>query len=108
MVCEIVKNVKSDHKYHPISVVNEEQEKAQLVKSLEKKKTEKKARKKAESKKTPPIQEPSLNLGTPVKANDELIGNPCPLCGKGHIIKGRTAYGCSEWKNGCKWVAPFD
>jgi len=108
MVCEIVKNVKSDHKYHPISVVDEEQEKAQLVKSLEKKKTEKKARKKTESKKVTPIQEPSLNLGTPVKANDELIGNPCPLCGKGHIIKGRTAYGCSEWKNGCKWVAPFD
>ena len=34
---------------------------------------------------------------------DSIIGQPCPLCGKGHIIKGRTAYGCSEWKNGCGW-----
>jgi len=34
-------------------------------------------------------------------------GAPCPLCGKGRIIKGRTAYGCSEWKNGCTWRQPF-
>jgi DNA topoisomerase-3 len=34
-------------------------------------------------------------------------GQPCPLCGKGHIIKGKTAYGCSEWKNGCTWRQPF-
>lgn len=25
----------------------------------------------------------------------------CPLCGKGHILKGRTAFGCSEYRNGC-------
>ncbi|MCR5158486.1 MAG: DNA topoisomerase 3 [Prevotella sp.] len=35
------------------------------------------------------------------------VGQPCPLCGKGHIIKGKTAYGCSEWKNGCTWRQPF-
>ena len=40
-------------------------------------------------------------------AADGLVGNPCPLCGKGHIIKGKTAYGCSEWKNGCTWRQPF-
>ena len=34
---------------------------------------------------------------------DAIIGQPCPLCGKGHIIKGKTAYGCSEWRNGCGW-----
>jgi len=32
---------------------------------------------------------------------DSLIGKPCPLCGKGHIIRGKTAYGCSRWKEGC-------
>ncbi|MBO4809977.1 MAG: DNA topoisomerase 3 [Prevotella sp.] len=37
----------------------------------------------------------------------EPTGQPCPLCGKGHIIKGKTAYGCSEWKNGCTWRQPF-
>ncbi len=34
-------------------------------------------------------------------------GDPCPVCGKGHIIKGKTAYGCSEWKSGCSWRHPF-
>ena len=40
-------------------------------------------------------------------AKDDFVGQPCPLCGKGHIIKGKTAYGCSEWKNGCTWRKPF-
>ena len=39
---------------------------------------------------------------------DPLVGQPCPLCGKGHIIKGRTAYGCSEWKSGCAWRQPYE
>ena len=36
------------------------------------------------------------------------VGQPCPLCGKGTIVRGRTAYGCSEWRNGCTWRAPLD
>ena len=44
----------------------------------------------------------------PSEANpDAIIGQPCPLCGKGHIIKGKTAYGCSEWRNGCGWRKMF-
>ena len=38
---------------------------------------------------------------------DAIVGQPCPLCGKGHIIKGKTAYGCSEWRNGCGWRKAF-
>ena len=38
---------------------------------------------------------------------DAIIGQPCPLCGKGHIIKGKTAYGCSEWRSGCGWRKAF-
>lgn len=34
-------------------------------------------------------------------------GSPCPLCGKGKVIKGHTAYGCSRWKEGCTWRKPF-
>jgi len=34
------------------------------------------------------------------------MGN-CPLCGK-EIIKGRTAYGCSGWKEGCAYVLSPD
>ena len=45
---------------------------------------------------------------TPTEANpDALIGQVCPQCGKGHIIKGKTAYGCSEWRNGCGWRSPI-
>ena len=32
---------------------------------------------------------------------------PCPVCGKGHLVKGKTAYGCSEYNNGCHTVLPF-
>ncbi len=39
--------------------------------------------------------------------SDAIIGQPCPLCGKGHIIKGKTAYGCSDWRNGCGWRKAF-
>lgn len=41
------------------------------------------------------------------KNPDDIIGTICPLCHKGTIIKGNTAYGCSEWKNGCSWRKPF-
>ncbi len=42
-----------------------------------------------------------------VPAGDALVGQPCPLCGKGTVIKGKTAYGCSEWKSGCTFRKPF-
>jgi DNA topoisomerase-3 len=31
----------------------------------------------------------------------------CPRCGKGRMIKGHNAWGCSEYKNGCNTVIPF-
>ena len=34
-------------------------------------------------------------------------GDPCPLCGKGTVIAGRTALGCSEWRSGCAFRQPF-
>jgi len=43
----------------------------------------------------------------PLAPGDHLIGQPCPVCGKGTIIKGRTAYGCSEWRGGCTFRLPF-
>ena len=39
-----------------------------------------------------------------VKSIEEI---PCPVCGKGHLVKGKTAYGCSEYRNGCHTVLPF-
>ncbi|MDR0658924.1 MAG: DNA topoisomerase 3 [Mediterranea sp.] len=44
------------------------------------------------------------------KARDKdacVVGHPCPVCGKGVIIEGKTAYGCSEWRNGCTFRKAF-
>lgn len=34
-------------------------------------------------------------------------GMKCPVCGQGKVIKGKTAYGCSRWKEGCNFRKPF-
>ncbi len=31
----------------------------------------------------------------------------CPACGQGHILKGRTAFGCSRFREGCTLRLPF-
>ena len=43
----------------------------------------------------------------PNSNHEAIIGQVCPLCGKGHIIKGKTAFGCSEWRSGCGWRQSF-
>ncbi len=58
-------------------------------------KTEKKAKSPAKRKKAEPK----------IKDLAQII---CPLCGKGHVLKGRTAYGCSEFASGCTFRLPFD
>ena len=51
----------------------------------------------------------SLPASAPATGNaDTFVGQPCPVCGKGIIIKGKTAYGCSEWKNGCTYRKTFE
>ena len=47
------------------------------------------------------------SVEVPVQA-DDFVGQPCPICGKGTVIKGKTAYGCSEWKSGCTFRKPFE
>lgn len=32
----------------------------------------------------------------------------CPVCSQGHILKGKTAYGCSRYADGCNLRLPFD
>ena len=86
-VTEIVNEVMSDPSNRRVTVVTE----AEL--------------KKVKSPKTEAAPKPKK----PAKKADAtpVVGQPCPLCGKGQIIKGRTAYGCSEWKNGCTYRVPF-
>ncbi|MFN3402655.1 MAG: DNA topoisomerase 3 [Cytophagaceae bacterium] len=34
-------------------------------------------------------------------------GMICPKCSSGKILKGKNAYGCSEYKSGCNFLIPF-
>ena len=34
-------------------------------------------------------------------------GMRCPVCGKGTIIRGKTRYGCSRWREGCTYAEAF-
>lgn len=88
MVAEIVNSVLSDNTNRRVTIMPEETPAKAIEKAA--------ARKKAAKKKA---------ATTP--QGDDIIGTPCPLCGKGTIIKGKTAYGCSEWKNGCTYRKPF-
>lgn len=31
----------------------------------------------------------------------------CPVCKTGSLLKGNAAYGCSNYRNGCKFIVPF-
>jgi DNA topoisomerase-3 len=46
----------------------------------------------------------------PKKISDKASTNElsCPKCNLGHIIKGKTAYGCSAYKSGCDFKMTFD
>ncbi|MCL7763847.1 DNA topoisomerase 3 [Polaribacter sp. Z014] len=45
------------------------------------------------------------NSSSVEKSSDKII---CPKCKKGTILKGKTAYGCSNYKNGCDFVFTFE
>jgi DNA topoisomerase-3 len=47
--------------------------------------------------------EPKKTLAKAVP--DELT---CPKCQKGTVLKGKTAYGCSNYKSGCDFKVTFD
>ena len=40
--------------------------------------------------------------------NDNTDKITCPKCKNGTILKGKTAYGCSNYKNGCDFVFTFE
>ena len=82
MVNQIVLNVLSDQTGRSITIEN-----AATKETAPKEKKERKARKT----RTPQAQ------GEPTETN-RLV---CPLCHKGTILRGKSAYGCSEYKNGC-------
>lgn len=36
-----------------------------------------------------------------------VVGASCPKCSKGQVLKGKSSYGCSRWKEGCDFRVPF-
>ncbi|KWW41755.1 MAG: DNA topoisomerase III [bacterium F083] len=103
MVTEIVTTVMLDNSNRRVAAAVVEQPK----KATPKKKAAPKTKKTAEGIDSSQRTVPPGN-DTPSSTNsDAIIGQPCPLCGKGHVIKGKTAYGCSEWRNGCGWRKAF-
>ena len=106
MVTEIVNSVIRDTSNRRVTVTSEEDVKTAAKKgSTGKDATAKSAAAKTPRKKaTPKVEKKTVE---PEKEDDDIVGKICPLCGKGTIIKGKTAYGCSEWKNGCDFRKPF-
>ena len=119
MVAEIVASVLADRSNRRITVQAPFVEKAgraakssaaDASEAKPKKETGKRAprKKKADAVAAVSPAAATTTVATPVAtATDELVGTPCPLCGKGTVIKGKTAYGCSEWRNGCSFRKPF-
>ena len=40
--------------------------------------------------------------------SNDLNNQKCPKCKEGQLLKGKTAYGCSQYKTGCDFVMPFE
>ena len=94
MVNDIVHSVLSDNTNRRITVM-EEVPKENKAKEVRKKRTS--------APRKPKDEKPQA----PLKVDDSMLGKACPICGKGIIIKGKTAYGCSDWKNGCPFRQNF-
>lgn len=94
-ITEIVNDVLRDNSNRRVTTLSEEDIK-------------KKAKKKATPKKKVATSTTSTDTPTATSNNDPLVGTTCPVCGKGTIIKGKTAYGCSRWREGCNYRKPLD
>ena len=116
-ITDIVNDVLSDNSNRHVAITTEED----LKKKPKRKPTQKKsaaAKATAEPKATVTSSAkapaaPKATTASTAKAQtsaattDDISGQTCPVCGKGTIIKGRTAYGCSRWREGCSFRKPF-
>ena len=93
-ITAIVNDVLADNTGHHVATTTDE--------DLKKKMAPKAAA--APKPKAKPAQKKAKTVPAPT---DDLIGKPCPACGQGTIIKGKTAYGCSRWREGCAFRLPF-
>lgn len=94
MVMDIIKSVMSDNTNRTVAYVDIE---------AEKKKAAAEKRAAAAGKKA---TEGTSEKPKRTRKKKDVPPEVCPLCG-GTVLKGHTAYGCSNWKNGCTWRLPF-
>ena len=94
-ILQIVNQVLRDNTNRRITLITED----------DSKKKKPAAKKKTTTKKAAATTKKAAAESLP--ADDSIIGKVCPICGKGTIIKGKTAYGCSNWKEGCKFRLPI-
>lgn len=92
---QIVQQVLSDNSNRRVCVTRKEDLKKRIIQKSKTKATQKAKDTKKEAK------EQSLSP-------TNIAGTVCPQCKEGIIIKGKSAYGCSNWKNGCNYRIPFD
>ena len=99
-ITTIVNDVLADNSNRHVTVLTDED----LKKKSRKKATSPKKKTETEVDKTGNNDEKTVQS---LPADDSIIGTPCPVCGKGHIVKGKTAYGCDRWREGCTFRMPF-
>jgi len=42
-----------------------------------------------------------------ISSKKQVAGKTCPKCKKGQLLKGKTAFGCNQYKNGCHFTIQF-
>lgn len=99
-ITTIVNDVLADNSNRHVTVLTDED----LKKKSRKKATSPKKKTETEVGKTDNNDEKTVQS---LPADDSIIGTPCPVCDKGHIVKGKTAYGCDRWREGCTFRMPF-
>lgn len=107
-VTEIVYDVLRDNSNRRVTITTDEDlKKAKKKKTAAPKKAAAKSAAKSSTASTKNAAASPQPATSEPSADDSIIGTTCPVCGKGTIIKGKTAYGCSNWKNGCTYRVAF-
>lgn len=103
---EIVRDVLSDNTNRRVTVLSESDLKKKMAPKA------KTVQNKTSISSETSISSNTSKSGEPSKYSESSTpihpGAICPLCGKGVIIKGKAAYGCSRWKEGCNYRKPFN
>ena len=90
IVCQVL----SDNSNRRVTVIDPEEDVKQKKKAVKPAKAPRQGKVSAKS--------------APQASTSPVVGSVCPLCGKGTVIKGKTAYGCSNWASGCSYRVPFE